>query len=148
MLSALLIALQLATTTRDFGSIGTFRCDFTDVAGRAYSEGGDTPSAAAAAPLKGLVFDRIDYRQRRAIVFDEAGGRAGAVSVTVLLAERATSFVGTSADGNPMLMTVFRAPRPHDPNLTGMYFAAMSRHASYSDGRSAATQLYGMCRGV
>jgi hypothetical protein len=43
MFSALLIALQLATTTHEFGSIGTFRCDFTDVAGRTYPEGGDTP---------------------------------------------------------------------------------------------------------
>ncbi len=141
----LLLTLQSAVPVDQFRAIQAFRCDFTDAEGRTYPQNGSGPVQREADSLNDLIFEGLDYRAGRARVGTAA---TGAVDVTLVLGERATSFLGLSVDRNPMLTTIFQSPRPRDEKPSDTYFAVMSRHTAMAIGHSDASQLYGTCRAV
>ena len=145
MLLLLFLVFQPGGTLNDFRSIRSSAANFNDTIGRTYPRA-ETPPDNSVDPIGDLVFEAIDYSAGRGLAYGGVN-RAAAVAATLLPGEGATSFLAKSIDGNPMLMTVIRRPRPRAGNLSDRYFAVMSRHAGNAAGHATASQLYGTCRG-
>jgi hypothetical protein len=142
LLLLLWITVSQNTDIDEFRAIRAFRCDFTEGTGRRYSAKGELSVVSAPEPVRRVETHSIDYGGRSALVSSEASANAFSVSLTA--GKRATSFLMTSIDGDPMLQTIFASPRP--PNSPDRYFAVLSRHVTDDRGESKAEQLYGTCQ--
>lgn len=122
----------------EFGTLKTFRCDFTESQGRRTSAAGVT-SPAARETFGDLVIDNVDYQRGTARFI----GNAGSETVQVLDGERIVSFLELSQTGNPNLLSIFKATGSLD-----RYKAVYSRHSALSTGDLTTSQSYGICRGM
>ena len=133
-----------------FRSIHAFQCDFIGGAGHVYEDGGGNTNeerVITSPPYmyddaRGLIFDSIDYRTRRA----RSVTKNVPVTVTVIPGERLVSFLEVTPDGVPIITSILRTPRPLDHRLKNTYYAFRSYQLLISEQGDKSYHLDGVCR--
>ena len=122
----------------DFGTVETFRCDFTESEGRRTNPSG-VSSSADAETFDDLVVDGVDYEQATARFV----GNAGSETVILIDGDRLVSFLERTGTGNVNILSIVKT-------AVGLqnYRAVYSRHTAFTTGDVTFSQSYGTCRGL
>lgn len=132
-------ALAQSPPRQEFGSLKTFRCDFTESEGRRTSATGVTENATRET-FKDLVIDSVDYAKRTARFI----GNAGSETVALFDGPRTVTFVEEApVGGNLNMLSIFKRT-----GSLANYRAVYSRHTALSTGDLVESQSYGTCRGL